>query len=173
MSFRPTLGRARSKRASLRRFARRARALDVEMNESSDVLFPRRNRGGAEIDHALGREPARFDAAREIECGDLADRDARGARRDAMDERAERCPDGASAKGRGGEGGEGERGGGGRGEERGKWGGGRREGGGGGGGRGGGGGGGEGGGEEERRRGAGVCRRFPSDARRAHRRPVR
>ncbi len=50
----------------------RARALDVEMRECADIVLARRNRGGAEIDDALGREFAGFDAAREIEGGEQA-----------------------------------------------------------------------------------------------------
>ena len=74
MSFRPTVrprsGEARRCSAFVARVG--ARALDVEMGERADVVLARRDRGGAEIDHAFRREFARFDAAREIECGEQA-----------------------------------------------------------------------------------------------------
>ena len=59
---------ARSVSAFLR--ATCARAVDVEIRECADLILACRNRGGAEIDHALGRELAGLDAAREIEGGE-------------------------------------------------------------------------------------------------------
>ena len=50
----------------------RARLVDREIGERADILLARGNGCGAEIDHALGRELARLDAARKIEGGEQA-----------------------------------------------------------------------------------------------------